>query len=621
MPESDAASLAGSSMSLRIQGPNRRLGRLIWLLAFIIPVLVLGCGPDESASNDTASMDVERNVAIPMRDGVVLRANVWKPTGGGPFPVLVYRTPYGKDATEEWYDTHIRAVERGYAVVLQDVRGRYESDGEFDPYRNEGRDGYDTIEWAAAQPWSNGSVGTFGLSYPGAVQWLAALEDPPHLKAMVPAMTFSTPRNFFYSGGVFDASWIPWVHNSIAPDTRRKKKLRGAKTAEEANADWEANGSEMRTRLPLDSLDELREAAPFYFEWLEHPPDDPWWDWTEIRGHYDQVSAAVLNLSGWYDEAYGPEGAATNFNGLIDSRKNESDTRTALVLGPWIHGVNSTEQRTTGDLDFGPTAAIDYDELVLGWMDHYLKGLDNGVDSEPPVRIFVMGENRWRTEDHWPPSGSESMTLYLSASGSALTVGSLSSSPPLSESAASRLDSDPAKPVTDPYVVFGPHDYRELAGTEGVAVFDSEPLEQDLEVSGPITAEIYLSCDCPDTDLWVRLLDVAPDGSAFNLMSPGLDVLRASYRDLDRGRQLLESDTVYRLELPNLMTSNLFREGHRIRVQISTAFAPHFSRNLHSGELETNSKDLRSAVVSIHHDARYPSRITLPVVNRQSAPE
>ena len=603
-------------MALRNQGTKGHRGKQLGWLALVIPTLLLGCEPAESPVTGPAGIEIDRDVEVAMRDGVVLRANVWKPASGGPVPVLVYRTPYGKDATEEWYTTHLHAVERGYAVVLQDVRGRYESDGEFDPYRNEGRDGYDTIEWAAAQPWSNGSVGTFGLSYPGAVQWLAALESPPHLKAMVPAMTFSTPRNFFYSGGVFDASWIPWIYNSIAPDTRRKKNLPGAKTAEEASAAWEANGSEMRTRLPLDSLDELRKAAPFYFEWLEHPPDDPWWDWAEIRGHYDQVSAAVLNISGWYDEAYGPEGATTNFNGLVESRRQDASPRTALVLGPWVHGVASVAQTRTGDLDFGPAAAIDYDDSVLRWMDHYLKGIDNGVDSELPVRLFVMGENRWRTEDNWPPAGSEPAKLYLSATGSAATGGSLASNPPLAESAASSLVSDPGNPVTDPYVVFGPHDYGELAGTDRVLVFDSDPLEQDLEVTGPITAEIYLSCDCPDTDLWVRLLDVSPDGSAFNLMSPGLDVLRASYRDLERGRQLLEPGTVYRLDLGNLMTSNLFREGHRIRVQISTAFAPHFSRNLHTGKLEMESAEGRIAKIDIHHDRQHPSAVVLSVVPR-----
>jgi putative CocE/NonD family hydrolase len=580
----------------------------------------LAVGP-ASTTRAPEPFEVHRNVAVPMRDGVILRANVWRPASGGPFPTLVYRTPYGKDSTEDDYNTHLRAVDRGYAVVLQDVRGRYQSDGEFDPYKNEGRDGYDTIEWAAAQPWSNGRVGTFGLSYPGAVQWLAALEAPPHLEAMVPAMTFSTPRNFFYSGGVFDASWISWIYESIAPDIRRRKGLSGPKTAEEASAIWESEGFEMRTRLPLDSLEELREAAPFYFEWLAHPPEDPWWDWAEIRGRYDRVTAAVLNVSGWYDEAYGPEGATTNFNGLVESRRDKPNARTALVIGPWVHGVDSVAETTTGDIDFGADAAIDYDDLVLRWMDHYLKGIDNGVGGEPPVRTFLMGANRWYESETWPAQGTETMELYLLGRDSADEIGSLDSTPPATTSIPTTIASDPAKPVTDAFVDFGPHDYRDLASAPGVLVFDTEPLERDMEISGPISAEIYLSCDCPDTDLWVRLLDVAPDGSAFNLMSPGLDVMRASYRRLERGRQLLEPGTVYRLDYGNLMTSNLFRQGHRIRVQISTAFAPHFSRNLHSGELETTSKNMRPAVVSIHHDARHPSRITLPVVNRQPAGE
>ncbi len=561
--------------------------------------LLLACG------QGTGMPVVERDVTIPMRDGVVLRANVWRPAGDGPFPVLVYRTPYGKDATESWYATHQRAYARGYAVVLQDVRGRYASDGVFEPYRNEGRDGYDTIEWAAAQPWSNGSVGTFGLSYPGAVQWLAALEHPPHLVAMVPAMTFSTPRNFFYFGGVFDGSWLPWVLNSIAPDQRRRLELPGPQSEAEVAADWELRGDELRRRLPLADLPELYEVAPFYFDWLAHEPTDPWWNWAEIRGRYAEVEAAVLNLSGWYDEAYGPEGATTNFNGLLAARRDDTDPRTRLVIGPWVHGVASIGETATGDLDFGPAAAIDYDDLVLDWMDRHLKGLDDRATAEPPVRIFVMGENRWRDEESWPPGKIEEFTLYLQP-------GRLVPDPPVSGGRPTSLFSDPAAPLSDPYLVFGPHDYGDFVDDGTVRLFDSEPLERDIEVTGGIKAEIYLSCDCPDTDLWVRLLDVAPDGSAFNLMSPGLDVLRASYRDPDRGRQLLEPGKSYRLTLDNLMTSRVFRRGHRIRAQLSTAFFPHFSRNLHSGALETESAAMRTATITIHHDAARPSRLVLP---------
>jgi len=225
-----------------------------------------------------------------------------------------------------------------------------------------------------------------------------------------------------------------------------------------------------------------------------------------------------------------------------------------------------------------------------------------------------MSENRWHAEDSWPAAGSESMTLYLSPDASGATGGALVSTPPLVESAVSSMVSDPMNPVTDPYEVFGPHDYRDLAGSEGVLVFDTAPLERDLEVSGPLTAEIYLSCDCADTDLWVRLLDVRPDGSAFNLMSPGLDVVRASYRDLEKGRQLLEPGTVYRLDFENLLTSNVFRKGHRVRIQISTAFSPHFSRNLHTGKLEIDSAEARAAKIDIHHDRQHPSAIVLSVI-------
>ena len=590
-------------------GENEARRSAGWLALVLAAAMTGGCARTDQPI-------VDRDVEVEMRDGTILRATVWRPQGTGAFPVLVYRTPYGKVAAEASYSTHLKAVERGYAVVLQDVRGRYASDGEFDPYRNEGRDGFDTIEWAAVQPWSNGAVGTFGLSYPGAVQWLAAVESPPHLRAMVPAMTFSTPRNFFYSGGVFDASWIPWIHNSIAPDLRRRQGLPGPQTGEEASEQWRLLGEDLLARLPLSDLPELADVAPFYFEWLRHPPTDPWWDWSEIRGKYTRVEAAVLNLSGWYDEAYGPEGATTNFNGLVASRQGREDVRAGLLIGPWVHGVGSTAESRTGDVDFGTDAAIDYDEVVLAWMDRYLQGSGDDFAAEKPVRIFVMGENRWRDEETWPPTGAEPLVFYLAGAGDEGEVGGLLTAPDASGPESSGIDSDPSQPVADAYRVFGPHDYRDLAGQPGVLVFDSEPLSEDLEVTGPITAEMYVSCDCPDTDLWVKLLDVAADGSAYNLMSPGLDVQRASYRDPEQGRQLLEPGRIYRLDLDRLMTSNVFRRGHRVRVLISTAFFPHFSRNLHSGELETESATLRRAHVRIHHDSASPSRLILPVVRR-----
>src|SRR5215471_2410732 len=396
---------------------------------------------------------VKKNVEVKMRDGVVLRADLLLPSADGKFPVLVYRTPYGKDNAPKEWTTFNKAVARGYAVVIQDVRGRYASDGEFDAYKNEGRDGYDTIEWAAAEPWSNGIVGAFGLSYPGAVQWLAAVENPPHLKAMIPAMTFSTPRNFFYSGGVFDGSWIDWIWFNIAPDIRKRKNLAGPKTYREAAAAWKTEHERLQGFLPLADLPDFKRVAPFYYDWLAHPPSDPWWDWTELRDKYDRVHCAVLNISGWYDEAYGPDGATTNFNGLLAARKGERHPRTQTIIGAWTHG--ELERTKAGDIDFGPDAKVDYDEIILRWMDHYLKGAQNGVEREKLVQRELAD----------------------------------------SKVAFSEFTSDPAHPLTDPYSQFGARDYKALAGRENVLVFDTQPFATDTEVTGPIQATIYASAD------------------------------------------------------------------------------------------------------------------------------
>lgn len=578
------------------------------ILTIILATLALLVPP--AAAQDAPK---DSNVAVPMRDGVVLRAEVWRPRAEGRFPTLVYRTPYGRLRALEGHTTFRRAIERGYAVVIQDVRGRYGSDGEFVAYQQEGRDGYDTIEWAARQPWSDGTVGTFGLSYPGAVQWLAALERPPHLRAMVPAMTYSTPRNFFYFGGVFDLSWIGWIWNNIAPDVRARKDLPGPKTTREARAAWARVGDQFHSRLPLDALDELKAVAPWYFEWLAHPPEDPWWDWAEVRGRYDRMDdIAVLNVSSWYDEAYGPEGATTNFNGLRAARTGQANPMTKVIIGPWSHGVPGPSDCKVGRRDFCPSAIIDYDAMVLDWMDRYVRGIDNGVDRQKAVRYFVMGPDEWREADRWPLPDAEARTMYLGAPAVPGRPGSLETEAPVAEASASTFVSDPASPVLDAHPFYaGANDYRSLTSRKDVLVFDSAPLERDTEVTGSIAAEIHLSSDAPDTDLWVRLLDVAPDGTALNLMSAGLDVLRASYRN--GRRELLEPGHVYRLALDRLMTSHVFRADHRIRVQISATFFPAFSRNLHTGARETSSADTRRATITIHHDRHHASRVVLPI--------
>ncbi|HEY1251963.1 MAG TPA: CocE/NonD family hydrolase [Thermoanaerobaculia bacterium] len=570
----------------------------VWL------VLARPAAPTPSPSAATL-----RDVPVPMRDGVVLRADVLRPSESGKFPTLILRTPYNRSRGEE-SEVVTQALARGYAIVLQDVRGRYASGGEYVPYANEGKDGYDTIEWAAAQPWSSGDVGTFGLSYPAAVQWLAAVESPPHLKAMVPAMTFSSPRNFFYAGGAWDLSWISWIWDNIAPDARVKKSLPGPRTGREAGAAWRAKeGAILPFRLPLTDLPELRAEAPFYFDWLAHPPEDAYWDWAELRGRYGKVRAAVLNISGWHDEAYGPEGAMTNFQGLVAARAGESDPRTRIILGPWVHG--GVDSGRAGERVFGPQAELDYPGEILRFMDRYVRGLENGAEKDPRVRAFVMGENVWRSADALPLPGTTAVSLYLAPGGRLVREA------PAAKKAAepTAFASDPANPVINAFAgKAGAHDYRALAVRKDVAVFETEPLEQPLRVVGAIETEIALSADAPDVDLWVKLEDVAPDGTAWNLSSPGTDVLRASWREAGKPRKPLRSGEVAVLRLPNLRTGNLFARGHRVRIVLCGSFMPDFSRNLQTGESETSSGKTRKAVIRIHHDASNASRIVLPVV-------
>ncbi len=578
-----------------------------------LPFLLLGLASGAAAQGPV----LERDVAVPMRDGVVLRALVLRPPGGGPFPVLVHRTPYGKDRSFESQSIHQKAVARGYAVVVQDVRGRYPSEGSFDPYRQEGKDGYDTIEWAAAQSWSNGRVGTLGLSYPGAVQWLAAVESPPHLRAMVPAMTYASPFNFFYSGGVFDLSWPAWIWNNISADLRVRGHLDGPKTGQEASATWRELGPRVVSRLPLQDQRELRDVAPWYFEWMSHPPGDHWWRWAALEGKFGRVHAAVLNLSGWHDEAYGPDGAFNNFLGMLRASRNESVPRPRVIVGPWVHGIAGINDRSaaakSGERVFGEGAGIDYDEQILRWMDRWVRGIDNGAERDPAVSVYVMGEGRWLTGDRWPLPGTTWRSLYL-ARGATDPRGQLTAEPPAA-AGTTRFVSDPADPVSDQYFGHsGAHDYRALAERKDVAVFETAPLAEDLRVVGPMAADVFLSVDAPDTDLWAQVEDVEPDGTAWNLMSPGLNVLRASYRDGGPERKLLEPGRTYRLRLDQLYTGNLFRKGHRIRLVLTTAFMPNFSRNLHTGELETTSAAMRTAAISIHHGANTPSRLTLPVI-------
>lgn len=595
---------------------------LIWGLLARSSVFLICIFPVTLRAQD-AGIFVEKDVLVPMRDGVILRADVRRPAKDGKYPVLIFRTPYDKsEGDEDNEKTFTEAVKRGYAMVICDVRGRFASDGEFVAYLNEGKDGYDTIEWAATQPWSDGRVGTFGLSYPCAVQWLAAVENPPHLKAMVPAMGPSTiGSRAIYFGGVFETGWANWCYTNMSPNTRERKKLPGPKTYDEAKAEWKKLGDAdgIQGKIPTLEMPYLRDTEPYYYTWLQHGPYDPWWEWGNFRSKYGNVKAAVLSLSGWHDESYGSEGAITNFVGLMKSREGEADPRNKLILGPWIHGVGATGKSVAGNRTFGPSARINYHQVVLDWMDRYVRDIDNGVKDWPNVQAYVMGSDAWKTGATWPLPGSVPQAVFLaSAAEPGGKPGTLSGQEPKIAGTSSFV-SDPNHPVRDTVdTTYGAFDLREMGKDPAVLTFETEPFTGDETVLGIIPAEIYAACDAPDFDLYLRLIDVAPDGTAYNLEATGHEVIRASLRDKTPEPKLLKPGEIVKLSFDNLITGNVFKKGHRLRVYIHASWFPTYSRNLQTGKSEAESPVMQKATIIIHHGPDTPSKITLPVFSAKA---
>jgi putative CocE/NonD family hydrolase len=445
------------------------------------------------------------------------------------------------------------------------------------------------------------------------VQWLAALESPPSLKAMAPAMTYATPETFWFAGGVWDGSWLDWTWLSIAPDLRRRLNRPGPRTDAEAEAAWERESARARRHRPLGTLPDFKGVAPWYYEWMRHPPCDPWWRWAALDGRYGRTRAAVLNLSGWFDEQYGPYGAVTNFARLVAARGG-AHPRTAVVLGPWTHGVGAVGASSAGDRSFGAGAALDYADLVLDWMDRYVKGDSASAGAAPRVRVFVMGANQWRTADAWPLPGTRFDTLYLHAPAAG-GWGALAPTRPVGADRLSRIRSDPANPVSDPFKgKAGAHDYRSLPAQPGTATFETAPFEQAYDVVGLVAAELTVSASVPDFDLWVQLYDVAPDGTAWNLAVAGSGLIRASYRDCGPKRRLLARGETVQLRLDRTITANRFLPGHRLRVVVSPAFFPLFSVNPQTGEQEFESERVRTGELRIHHAPGGQSALILPAV-------
>jgi uncharacterized protein len=557
--------------------------------------------------------------AFRTRDDVTLRADVWGISGArsaagapspgtDPKPALLIRTPYDKDRSRS--DSLVSdAVRRGYAVVVQDVRGRYASGGEFDPYRQEGRDGYDSIEAIAAQPWCNGRVAMAGLSYPGAVQWLAAIQAPPHLACIFPAMSFSSGRQFFYFAGAFDLSWIPWTANNIAPDERRRRNLPGPRTGSEARAVWRAGGRAAMRHVPLATLPLLQDATPFFFEWLDHPDDGSYWEFADIESRHDRVAVPAFNFSGWHDEGYGPIGAIRNFVGVRARGATKEARGSRLLIGPWTHGEPTLGSTRVGDLDFGRAAGLDYETLVLDWCDFHARRVQRGP-VDPAVRVFVMGANRWRTADTWPLPGTTTKTLHLRAGGR------LTAESPTEDVSADRYVYDPANPVDDPHYEkgLGPHDQRSLERRPDVLVYATPPLDEEVEVVGHIEIRLWVASSAPDTDFVARLLDVDEDGAAWNLMSPTLEIQRARYRLSERDPDFLTPGDPVEMTFRLAVTANLFKRGHRIALHVTSSFFPHLERNPNTGRNPAHESRLVAAHQVVFHDAGRPSRILLPVL-------
>jgi putative CocE/NonD family hydrolase len=554
---------------------------------------------------------VERDLAARMRDGVQLYADVYRPEGPGRFPALLMRTPYDKSEARQSgrLALTVAAVRRGYVVVVQDTRGQFRSEGRFVPYSQEIDDGHDTIEWVAALPYVEGGVGLFGLSYPGAVQWMTAPTRPPHLKAIAPAMTFAHPNHFFYHGGVFEADFIEWL---LGRQTRERLRLKlPFVTQEEIDDGWRRLGEQWMQHRPLRDLPLMREFS-YWAEWIDNPIESEYWKPYDIEAQHHLIQVPALNLTGWNDDQYGQPGAIRNFTGM----RQRGATRAAregqrLIIGPWTHGVPTMNRTTYAGVDYGPNAAIDFTETQLRFFDYWLKGIDAGVTTEAPVRIFVMGANRWRAEREWPPARARDTQWFLGPDGGLARHGA----PP--SAAPSRYVYDPRRPVPLPPLASpaGPRDWRATSGRDDVLTFTSAALDRDTEVTGQILAHLWIESTAPDTDVTARVLDVAPDGRATQLTN-AYGVVRARYRstEMPQPPSPLPRGEPVELTISLGYTSYVVPRGHRVRLLVMGSLLQGLETHLNTWEPFRSWAQATVATQTLHHDAARPSRVVMPVV-------
>jgi hypothetical protein len=573
-------------------------------------VLVLaGAGPAAAAENH--EVVVERNVPAKMRDGATLRADIYRPKVEGKFPVLLVRTPYDKTGETSF---GLKGAARGYVVIAQDVRGRFTSEGEWYTFKNESQDGYDTVEWAAALPYSNGKVGMFGGSYVGATQYLAAIAKPPHLAGICPTVTASNYHDgWTYQGGAFEQWFNESWSTGLAMNTMRRRveqggdAIGGTKTL--PLADYVVLGAPSAAGI-----------APYFTDWLAHPNFDAYWKQWSIEDHYGQIQVPVLSFGAWYDIFLG--GTLRNYQRL----KTEAGTEAAkhgqrLVVYVGGHAGGSSS-RKVGAVDFGEKLPIDEDEMTLRWYDSLFKGQANGVENEKPVKIFVMGRNEWRDEDDWPLARAKSTRYYLHSTSGANGLagdGTLSTTTPGEEKPEQFIydPSDAVPTIGGPLCCgalptgIGPEDQRPAEARADVLVFTTPAFAKDFEVTGPVALDLYVSSSAVDTDFTGMLVDVWPNGFAQNLTS---GILRMRYRNSQEKPELLNPGETYHVTVDLWATSNVFLAGHKLRLEVSSSNFPRFDRNLNTGEIQARGTRMVRATNVIFHDKAHPSALILPVV-------
>jgi len=553
---------------------------------------------DGPVSDSAYAVEIDPAVPMEARDGTVLMNFVGRPVGEGPFGVVMERTPYLRidTANAVFWASH------GFIYVKQDVRGRGGSDGILDMNAGQETDGYDAVEWAANLPGSNGKVGMIGRSNPGLYAWYAAIAAPPHLTAIAPVVATADPLRLVpYIDMVFSPTIVPWLCYTAVKETLSDMSNVDVVTA--------------FNHLPVIEAAE-RAGCPrpqFWDDWFDHQQLDDYWRALSIEDRLDRVKVPVLGIAGWYDDA---RGNIRNYVGL-DTLPHPPFQR--MVMDPGAHkGIDYVNG------DFGPQARIDHRALQLRWFDHYLKGVDNGVDSEAPIDLFIQGDNVWRQEEEWPLARTQYTNFYLHSGGGAngsAGDGSLDVTAPTGEEPADTFTYDPGDAT--PYLVDARElelglneDYSDMhASRADVLVFTSDPLGEEMEITGPMTATLYAATDAVDTDWFVMLLNVHPDGTAERIQE---GVARARFRNGFDRPSLLEPGRVYQYDMDMWFTGIVLPAGHRLRVAVSSALLPKYDRNLNTGGDNERDTDFASARQRVLHDAEHPSHVRLPVIPRRA---